>query len=178
MTANSDSRSSPSRRPEPTHDSRASRASPQARKAVQVITADGHQLSAGRAILFALEEIDWHPSMVRLGGRRPFVWVVELGYWIVAHNRSFFGRFLFRPKESIWSQLCRSAAATLAFDHAGVENEAASRVSRLWSRSLKHDHRGPKRPIARRGNSTEFTNSAHSLHASLSDVIREDGLFG
>ena len=70
----------------------------QARKAVQVITADGHQLSAGRAILFALEEIEWHPSVVRLAGRRPFIWVVELGYWIVARNWPFFGRFLFRAE--------------------------------------------------------------------------------
>jgi hypothetical protein len=70
----------------------------QARKAVQVITADGRQLSAGRAILFALEEIDWHPSMIRLAERRPFIWLIELGYWIVARNRSFFGRFLFRAE--------------------------------------------------------------------------------
>ena len=70
----------------------------QARKAVRVMTADGHQLSTGRAILFVLEEIDWHPSMVRLARRRPFIWAVELGYWIVARNRSFFGRFLFRSE--------------------------------------------------------------------------------
>jgi len=70
----------------------------QARKAVQVMTADGRQLSAGRAALFVLEEIDWHPCMVRLAGRRPFIWAVELGYWIVARNRSFFGRFLFRSE--------------------------------------------------------------------------------
>ena len=70
----------------------------QARKAVQIITADGRQLSAGRAILFALEEIEWHPSVVRLAGRRPFIWVVEFGYWIVARNRPFFGRFLFRSE--------------------------------------------------------------------------------
>jgi hypothetical protein len=70
----------------------------QARKAVQVITADGRQLSAGRAILFALEEIKWHPSAIRLAGRRPFIWAVELGYWIVARNRPFFGRFLFRSE--------------------------------------------------------------------------------
>ena len=70
----------------------------QARKAVQVITADGYHLSAGRAILFALEEIEWHPSVVRLAGRRPFIWVVELGYRIVARNRPFFGRFLFRAE--------------------------------------------------------------------------------
>lgn len=68
----------------------------QARKAVQVISADGHQLSGGRAILFALEEIEWHPSAVRLAGRRPVIWLVELGYGLVARNRSFFGRILFR----------------------------------------------------------------------------------
>ena len=68
----------------------------QARKAVQIITVDGHQLSAGRAILFALEETHWHPRAVRLAARRPFIWLVELGYWIVARNRSFFGRFVFR----------------------------------------------------------------------------------
>ena len=70
----------------------------QARKAVQVLTVDGRQLSAGRAVLFALAEIEWHPRIVRLAGRRPFIWVVELGYWIVAHNRSFFSRFLFRSE--------------------------------------------------------------------------------
>ena len=70
----------------------------QARKAVQVITTDGRQLSAGRAILLALAEIGWHPRMVRLAGRRPFIWLVELGYWIVARDRAFFGRFLFRAE--------------------------------------------------------------------------------
>jgi predicted DCC family thiol-disulfide oxidoreductase YuxK len=70
----------------------------QARKAVQVMTADGRQLSAGRAILFVLEEIEWHPRAIRLAGRRPFVWAVEFGYRIVACNRAFFGRFLFRSE--------------------------------------------------------------------------------
>jgi hypothetical protein len=68
----------------------------QARKAVQVITGDGRQLSAGRAMLFVLEEIPWHPSIDRLARWRPFVWLVELRYRIVARNRPFFGRFLFR----------------------------------------------------------------------------------
>ena len=70
----------------------------QARSAVQVMTTDGRQLSAGRAILFVLEEIAWHPWAARLAGRRPFIWAVELGYWIVARNRAFFGRFLFRSE--------------------------------------------------------------------------------
>ena len=68
----------------------------QARRAVQIITADGRQLSAGRAMLFVLEEIGWHPGVVRLAARRPFIWLVELGYRIVANNRPIFGRFLFR----------------------------------------------------------------------------------
>ena len=68
----------------------------QARRAVQVITREGDRLAAGRAALFVLEEIGWHPRLARLGQRRPFVWAVELGYRIVARNRSFFGRFLFR----------------------------------------------------------------------------------
>jgi hypothetical protein len=49
-------------------------------------------------MLFVLEEIEWHPRAVRLAGRRPLVWAVELGYWIVARNRAFFGRFLFRSE--------------------------------------------------------------------------------
>ncbi len=69
-----------------------------AERAVQVITAEGRQLSAGRAMLLVLEEIDWHPRLARLGRRRPLVWLVELGYWIVARNRSLFGRFLFRSE--------------------------------------------------------------------------------
>jgi len=70
----------------------------QARKAVQVITADDRHLSAGRAILFTLEVTHWHPRAVRLATRRPFIWFVELGYWIVARNRPFFSRFLFRSE--------------------------------------------------------------------------------
>ncbi len=68
----------------------------QARRAVQVITAAGTRISAGRACLFVLEEIAWHPRLARLGRRRPVVWAVELGYRIVASNRSLFGRILFR----------------------------------------------------------------------------------
>lgn len=70
----------------------------QARSAVQVVTADGRHLAAGRAILFALEETHWHVRAVRLARRRPVIWLVELGYWLVARHRSFFGRFLFRSE--------------------------------------------------------------------------------
>ena len=67
-----------------------------AERAILVITADNRMLSAGRAVLFALEEIGWHPVLMRLGRRRPFVWIVELGYWIVARNRPLFDRLMFR----------------------------------------------------------------------------------
>ena len=57
----------------------------QARKAVQVVTAEGRQLSAGRAVLFVLEEIDWHPrSWCALAGRRhrsSGPWSSGIGSW-------------------------------------------------------------------------------------------------
>lgn len=62
----------------------------QARKAVQIVTADGRHLSGGRAVLFALREVGWHPVPIRLLQHRPFVWVVDLGYRIVAANRPHF----------------------------------------------------------------------------------------
>ena len=70
----------------------------EARGAIQVITDRGQRLAAGRAMLFVFEQIGWFPSLARVAMRRPFIWLVELGYWVVAHNRSFFGRFLFRSE--------------------------------------------------------------------------------
>ena len=63
----------------------------QARKAVQLITAEGRHLQGGKAVLFALRETRWHPNLVRLLERRPLVWAVDLGYRIVAANRPRFG---------------------------------------------------------------------------------------
>jgi cytochrome c oxidase subunit IV len=65
-------------------------------KAVQVITGDGNILKAGRASLFVLLKLGYprwfiYPLMVP-----PLIWLVELGYRIVAGHRAFFGRFLFR----------------------------------------------------------------------------------
>ena len=59
----------------------------QARKSVQLITADGRHLHGGNAVLFALRETGWHPALVRLLQHRPFVWIVDTGYHIVAANR-------------------------------------------------------------------------------------------
>jgi hypothetical protein len=69
-------------------------------RAVHVVTADGRILRAGRAGLFIFDQIGYHR----------FAWLftlpvlsqaAELGYWIVAHNRALFGRFLFRSEQPL-----------------------------------------------------------------------------
>jgi hypothetical protein len=67
-------------------------------RAVHVLGGDGRLLRAGRASLFVLERIGFHPRLVRLARVPPLLWAVELGYWIVARNRPFFARFFF-PRE-------------------------------------------------------------------------------
>lgn len=60
-----------------------------------VLTNDGGRVHSGAAVLFILEALGhrvW-PQVARLP---PLIWFVELGYWIVARNRRFFSRFLFR----------------------------------------------------------------------------------
>ena len=71
-----------------------------AERAVQVLAADGRRFEAGRAVLFVLDQIGWHPRLVRLAQRRPLVWLVEIGYRLVARNRGFFGRSLFRHTDA------------------------------------------------------------------------------
>lgn len=71
----------------------------EAKRAVQVVAPDGSRLAAGRAALFVLEAVGWHPRLARLGRRPPFVWGVELGYRVVAAHRPFFARFLFRSAD-------------------------------------------------------------------------------
>jgi len=63
------------------------------RNAVHVLTDDGQLLRAGRASLFVLGKIG-HPWLARLLGLPPLIWLVELGYAIVARHRSFFSRLL------------------------------------------------------------------------------------
>jgi predicted DCC family thiol-disulfide oxidoreductase YuxK len=64
-----------------------------ARRAVQVVTADGRELSAGRACLHVLERLGWG-GRARFLSRPPFIWVIEAAYRIVARNRPFFARFV------------------------------------------------------------------------------------
>ena len=66
-------------------------------KAVHVLTTDGRVLRAGRASLFVLEQVGYR-ALARLLRLPPFIWAVELGYKLVAANRTFFSRFLFTKK--------------------------------------------------------------------------------
>jgi len=68
------------------------------KRAVHVIKSDGTVLRAGRASLFVLEQIGWGWA-ARLLMLPPFIWAVELGYALVARNRSFFARFLFTKEQ-------------------------------------------------------------------------------
>jgi hypothetical protein len=67
------------------------------RRAVQVVTDRGEILSAGRASLFVFEQLGYRRT-ARILRIAPFVWAVELGYQLVAKNRPFFSRFLFRQE--------------------------------------------------------------------------------
>ena len=63
-------------------------------QAVHVVKANGDILRGGRACLFVLETLGW--TSARILALAPLVWAVDLGYWIVASNRRFFGRLLSR----------------------------------------------------------------------------------
>ena len=64
-------------------------------RAFHVITIGGQTLRAGRAMLFVLENMGWK-RLGHLLTLPPFVWIVELAYRLIASNRDFFARFLFR----------------------------------------------------------------------------------
>jgi hypothetical protein len=65
---------------------------------MHVVTTEGEVLRAGRAGLFVLSKLGWRRTAWLLGWP-PLVWFVELGYWILARNRGFFARFLFRNED-------------------------------------------------------------------------------
>lgn len=62
-------------------------------RALHVALPDGELLRAGRATLYALERLGW-PRAARFLRYPPMIWFVELGYFLVARNRSLVGRFL------------------------------------------------------------------------------------
>jgi hypothetical protein len=62
-------------------------------QAMHVITPDGETLAAGQASVCVLGLIGY-PRVACVAGLPPFIWGVELGYWVVARNRIFFSRLL------------------------------------------------------------------------------------
>ncbi len=63
------------------------------KRALHAVTSSGTILSAGRATLFVWEQLG-HPASARALRIPPLIWAVELGYRIVANNRTFFSRLL------------------------------------------------------------------------------------
>lgn len=70
-------------------------------RAVHVIRADGQMLRAGRAVIYILSVLEGGLLGRAIGAMRlpPFIWLIELGYYVVARNRRFFSRFLFRRRQ-------------------------------------------------------------------------------
>lgn len=68
------------------------------RRAVHVIQPDGTVLKGGRAALYVLGVVGWPSVLVQLLSLPPLVWLVEIGYRIVANNRMFLSHFLFRDE--------------------------------------------------------------------------------
>lgn len=64
-------------------------------RAVHLVLPEGRTLAAGRAVLGVLALLGWERT-ARLLSRRPFVWMIEAGYWVVARNRGRLGRLLGR----------------------------------------------------------------------------------
>lgn len=67
-------------------------------KAVQVVTAEGARISAGRAVLFILGQLGWK-RFERIFSWPPLLFFVELGYSLVAGHRVFFSKILFRREK-------------------------------------------------------------------------------
>ena len=66
-------------------------------RSVHVIGPDGTVLRSGRAVLRVLDLLGYR-TLARVAGTPPLLWGVEVGYAVVARNRRFFSRFLFREE--------------------------------------------------------------------------------
>ncbi len=56
-------------------------------RSIHVITAEGQVLRGGQAVLFIGEKLGYCPALLRWLRLRPFVWGVEMAYWVVARLR-------------------------------------------------------------------------------------------
>ncbi len=70
------------------------------RRAVHVYTRDGRWLRAGRSVLFVLSHLGPGWKVLAAVGRiPPFIWIVELGYVLVARNRGLVARAVLPKKK-------------------------------------------------------------------------------
>jgi hypothetical protein len=60
-----------------------------------VVTVEEDQPAAGLAMLFVLQENGCHPTLTQVDQCRPSNWFIELGYQVIARNRSLFDGVLF-----------------------------------------------------------------------------------
>lgn len=63
-------------------------------RAMYVVKQDGTKLRAGRALLYMMQHCGY-PRLGRTLAVPPLVWLVELGYAVMARNRYVISRFLF-----------------------------------------------------------------------------------
>gem|GEM_PF-2047405 len=56
-------------------------------RSIHVLTAEGQVLRGGQAVLFIGEVLGYCPALLRWLKRPPFVWGVEMAYWVVARLR-------------------------------------------------------------------------------------------
>jgi len=66
-------------------------------KAVHIVTTSGKILRAEHASLFILERCGWG-FIARFLSYPPFSWGAAGVYWLIANNRYFFSRLLFKDK--------------------------------------------------------------------------------
>lgn len=62
-----------------------------------LVTADGREMMGARAVLFILEATGWG-WFARMLSYPPFIWVLQIGYWIVARNRGLISKVFFGVK--------------------------------------------------------------------------------
>ena len=65
-------------------------------RAMQVITNTGEQISGGKSVLFVLETVGRYPWLMKAASKPPLVWLIDTGYKVVARNRQYFSRMMFR----------------------------------------------------------------------------------
>jgi hypothetical protein len=65
--------------------------------AIHLITPDDVIFCAGRASLHILDAVGWHRFAATFS-RRPLIWLVEVGYRVVAGHRGLFSRLVFRTR--------------------------------------------------------------------------------